>query len=176
MEELAKKSGWRRTLPVWRNSRPAVRKLRVFPWGGSRWLLLDAVLGGVGSRNGGAPSALMHLPLMVTVNQRGKPVRGLLAASPQDWEPLVSRVAFLTETLPPHSIPSSLVSVLLLEIMKLSCSITLTAYVSSSFPHDALSHFPKTCLAPELFVARLEIPLGRDGLSAVREASQFLFF
>lgn len=84
MEELAKKSGWRRTLPVWRKSRPAVRKLRVFLCSGSRWLLLDMVLGRVGSRNRGARSALMHLTLMVTVNQQGKHVMGLLAASPQD--------------------------------------------------------------------------------------------
>ena len=42
------------------------------------------VLGRVGLRNRGARSSLMHLTLMVTINQQGKHVMGLLAASPQD--------------------------------------------------------------------------------------------
>lgn len=50
--------------------------------------------------------------------------------------------------------------VLPFKTIKLS-SLTLTAYVNSSFPHEALSHlsFLKTCLALELFVETLEAVL-----------------
>lgn len=91
-----------------------VRRESVAPPGRGAWW------GGIEER--GCPVRAHALAPYGNSKPEGEACRGLLAASPQDREPLVSRVAFLTETLPPHSIPSSLVSVPLLKIMKLSCS------------------------------------------------------